>query len=709
MDVSSSSEDLTSLKKRKPYTITKQREKWTEEEHSRFLKALKLYGRAWQRIQEHIGTKSAVQIRSHAQKFFSKLQLEKEALAKGTPVGQSLDIEIPPPRPKRKPNCPYPRNTVMVGSSSPGEEAIDGKVTNSIASPGGSKLVFNHDGDASHELLAIEKQRRAKQTSEEGSSSEVFNLLPVAPCSSISSANKGSSNVHTFKHYLSLTKEGEKISPSESSQTVKRRQEQEQEQNNAHADVDDLRHRGVCINWEEKLAFQKKMDVVEQHEKCSPLFHDNLQNTQCYSNHVQVQNDKSKQIIFSGDYVLTQTTDQFNTNPKTDHFLNSTTTAKDDCCTDNTMSSIYQPCPALSPVTESSNSSSLIISTLLQNPPIHAVASLAASIWPSGNANVSMSTTPDITDGVGQNAQMNSRSMSAIAAATVAAASAWWAANGLLPLSHPPQPTYVFPPLQTMPLSTMKTTQAQENKEKEDVGILNLLQPNVNPVNSGDLRTGPTDSKSMLSSESEDYRRKGETSQSAVLKCSMDDKPKAEFHDSNKARGRKTSVRSSKGSKSPSSSVIDTKKVMKKQKEVNSEAEQIHFANYWHGEASNFQLSSSGGIIKESRKEFSGEGHSTPLALFTGENLPKSLNNKDGLWKKEDSTASIVDLNGETSKSSNEATVYRKQVSLVGKNQHVKLKASRRAFKPYKRCSVEAENQTTINADNTDKRFPLEE
>lgn len=39
------------------------------------------------------------------------IQLEKEAVTKGVAPGQAHDIDIPPPRPKRKPSCPYPRKT----------------------------------------------------------------------------------------------------------------------------------------------------------------------------------------------------------------------------------------------------------------------------------------------------------------------------------------------------------------------------------------------------------------------------------------------------------------------------------------------------------------------------------------------------------------------------------------------------------------------
>ncbi|KAG0459226.1 hypothetical protein HPP92_022354 [Vanilla planifolia] len=110
-------------KARKPYTISKQRERWTEEEHKKFIEALQLYGRAWRRIEEHVGTKTAVQIRSHAQKFFSKVTRD----ANDVGFGNVKTIEIPPPRPKKKPSHPYPRKQVH---SSTKEFSVLGKPGN---------------------------------------------------------------------------------------------------------------------------------------------------------------------------------------------------------------------------------------------------------------------------------------------------------------------------------------------------------------------------------------------------------------------------------------------------------------------------------------------------------------------------------------------------------------------------------------------------
>ncbi|XAR58112.1 hypothetical protein NMG60_11026504 [Bertholletia excelsa] len=100
--------DVYAPKVRKPYTITKQRERWTEDEHKKFIEALQLHGRCWQRIEEHVGTKTAVQIRSHAQKFFSKVVRESS----GSDQCSMKPIDIPPPRPKRKPMHPYPRKLI---------------------------------------------------------------------------------------------------------------------------------------------------------------------------------------------------------------------------------------------------------------------------------------------------------------------------------------------------------------------------------------------------------------------------------------------------------------------------------------------------------------------------------------------------------------------------------------------------------------------
>merc|ERR1712023_453130 len=52
----------------------KKRERWTTEEHNLFLEALETHGRAWERIQAHVGTKSIVQVRTHGYYHFAKQQ-----------------------------------------------------------------------------------------------------------------------------------------------------------------------------------------------------------------------------------------------------------------------------------------------------------------------------------------------------------------------------------------------------------------------------------------------------------------------------------------------------------------------------------------------------------------------------------------------------------------------------------------------------------
>jgi len=52
--------------------------RWTSEEHNLFLKGLELHGKGWKKIAKLIKTRTVVQIRTHAQKYFQRMAKAKK-------------------------------------------------------------------------------------------------------------------------------------------------------------------------------------------------------------------------------------------------------------------------------------------------------------------------------------------------------------------------------------------------------------------------------------------------------------------------------------------------------------------------------------------------------------------------------------------------------------------------------------------------------
>mmetsp|Transcript_19543 Transcript_19543/g.25308 ORF Transcript_19543/g.25308 Transcript_19543/m.25308 type:complete len:309 (+) Transcript_19543:103-1029(+) len=85
MQIEESSDDGETGVPEKNFDQTKNNQRaagrWSVEEHEEFLRCLRIYGREWKKVSQRITTRTAAQIRSHAQKYFKKLEEEAAAAA----------------------------------------------------------------------------------------------------------------------------------------------------------------------------------------------------------------------------------------------------------------------------------------------------------------------------------------------------------------------------------------------------------------------------------------------------------------------------------------------------------------------------------------------------------------------------------------------------------------------------------------------------
>ncbi|CAN1353301.1 Protein LATE ELONGATED HYPOCOTYL [Linum perenne] len=685
MDAFSSGEDLL-IKTRKPYTITKQRERWTDEEHNRFLEALKLYGRAWQKIEEHIGTKTAVQIRSHAQKFFSKL--EKEAVAKGVPVAQALDIDIPPPRPKRKPSNPYPRKTSASSVTCQVGAKDDGNPSTSLPFPPSQALDLEKEPPP-EKPSGDEKSTGAKETHDE-SCSEVF-----TSSSSIFSAKKNSSTLQplglrnpscSFREFVPCSKDS--VSRDESHVTTE-------------LDGKKKWHRPEELT--PKVSDNGSSNPPQHDDNAIRVLEDKMQSMQNCPRHVPVH------ILDDSTVVPVE-----ESRAHSDVYSLPTASAAElhnNVPTSSTNQS-FPPFPH--PFAPSLQFSSLIASALLQNPAAHAAASFAASFWPY--ANVGNAPAPDSSSSLQVNTS-SAPSMAAIAAATVAAATAWWAAHGLLPMCPA---AFTCPPAapsahhDSAKTETKEAAPGLEHPPPED----EQMAPTMSSSESGENAGGENP---IPSPKVADHETKAAPP------------PEAAPHDCSepKNNNKKQVDRSSCGSNTASSSEVETDALEKNALEKNGnkgneetkEAEPNNVPASTDPSGARRMLRSNGGMA-DSWKSVSQVGRLAFQALFTREKLPQSfspplngeISGTDVEMKNIDERngdATIIDLNNdawchhpqdENTTTTTASPNHEESLPTIGLESG-KLKARRTGFKPYKRCSMEArENVLTTDGVKGDEK-----
>ena len=130
--------------------------RWTAEEHKCFLDSLRAFGKDWYRVEEAIGTRNSAQIRSHAQKFLSKLEKEPDHQEDYSDIKEILDV-----------------NLRLLKKSEKEPNGFGGRIKHSGGGRGRDAFPSGADGETPLELMT--EQERAYQLYK-----QEYTLLPTA-------------------------------------------------------------------------------------------------------------------------------------------------------------------------------------------------------------------------------------------------------------------------------------------------------------------------------------------------------------------------------------------------------------------------------------------------------------------------------------------------------------------------------------------------
>ncbi|RRT51927.1 hypothetical protein B296_00028428 [Ensete ventricosum] len=532
---------------------------------------------------------------------------------------------------------------------------------------------------------------QSKEISEDAGSSEVLGVCQDDLSASISSVSKSSSNRGKYMEFLpNMEKIEGKIAINKSSAP----HEVDQELDESSEFFVDREMEGLNLTLEEGASTSKNTLEGSQTHLENPPFH-------------IVDRDGAKSMLTEDSdgqncsAVTGQVGGHANANPSMNPVISAIPFHNIP-----TIGSMHHPFPALSAFTHfhssqdayrsslniSSTFPSLIVSTLLQNPAVHAAASLAASFWPAARLETSLQSAPEVFVGEIPEQQMHPiPNLEAIAAATVAAAAAWWACQGLLPW-FPPLTGFAFAPPTTATVPSVDIARveaahggAKDKSLKEDQQL-----GNQNQIKAHKPQHHASKSSSSLSSS--DYSdESGRCKNSNDLKATRSDKFKplavSGLQDLEKARNNKKQDRSSCGSNTPSSSEVETDAIEKKHEKTNDEAKEVYFKldAYYH--LSNLSSFCQGRIAFQ--------------ALFKREVLPQSFSHPDTeaaatvMYKEEETTKLPIDVNKNvhpTTDLDRHHDDAKEEMCMLSNDSIIqgKFKIRRTGFRPYKRCSVEA-------------------